>query len=364
METAGTADFVQASLEKMGIRCFRPIPNSVCGILEGDGEKTVALRADMDALPIEEQTGLDFSSAVPGRMHACGHDAHTAIALGSALLLSRHRELVTGNVKFIFQPAEETSGGALPMIRAGVLRNPEVSAIFGLHCNTGRKAGEIALTYGQAYAASETFDIEIIGKMSHGAAPQGGIDAVLVAAQVITALHHIVSREIDPVHPAVLTLGTIAGGQARNILAERVRLEGICRATDPEVLHRLRQKVIRTAEGVASGLGAKALVSFEAGYTALINNDAMTDLVRRSAEKLLGRHAVHINKEPNMGVEDMAYFLKEIPGCFFFLGVANEEKGITAQLHNGAFTIDEEALIIGTAIQCENIVSFLSNRTL
>ena len=365
MDTFKTADFVEKVLNDLGIRTSRPIPSAVVGLLEGSARgnkevKTAALRADMDALPIDEKTGLDYASEKEGRMHACGHDAHTAILLGTALIMSKNRNTLNGNVKFLFQPAEETSGGALPMIEAGVLSNPEVSAIFGLHCNTGLEAGEIAVKYGQVYAASDTFIIDVKGLMSHGAAPHMGVDAIIVSSHIVTALNQIVSREISPANSAVVTIGTVHGGNARNVLAEDVRMTGITRATDPEDLIILRQKIRRTAEGVAAGFGADAIVQFEAGYTALINDRKMTDLVKTSGEKILGRDAVSIHDCPNMGVEDMAYFLKEVPGCFFYLGVANKKQGITAPLHNNRFNIDEDALIYGTAVQCENLFSFLS----
>jgi len=355
-----TASLVEDTLHKLGIGTRRLAGTGVVGLLSGRGPgRTVALRADMDALPLNDEKAVDYASRIPGKMHACGHDAHTAALLGAAMLLTKYKWDFAGNVKFLFQPAEETVGGALPMIEEGAMENPRVDAIFGLHTDVDIDAGTIGVIYGKANAASDTFDVVIYGRGSHGAAPHEGVDAIAVGAQVITALQNVVSRNVDPVDAAVVTVGVIQGGYQRNIIADELRFSGIIRTLDPDTRERVRQRVKDTVIGVASALGAKASVRIFPSYPSLINDNTMVELVKATAEEMLGRKRVIVLEKPNMGVEDFAYFLQRAPGAFFRLGVKNEEKGIVHASHSSLFDIDEDALVIGAAMHAAIALRFL-----
>ncbi|MGI6102991.1 MAG: M20 metallopeptidase family protein, partial [Bacillota bacterium] len=288
-----TASMIEGTLHRLGISTLRVAGTGIIGLLPGRGPgRTVALRADMDALPITDEKTVDYASKIPGRMHACGHDAHTAALLGGAMLLTKYKWDFAGNVKFLFQPAEETVGGALPLIEGGAMENPHVDAVFGLHTDVDIDVGKIGVIYGKANAASDPFDVVIYGRGSHGAAPHEGVDAIAVVAQIITALQNVVSRNVDPVDAAVVTVGVIQGGYQRNIIADEVRLSGIIRTLGPDTRQKVLQRVKDTVIGVASALGAEATVRIIPGYPSLINDNPMVDLVKSTAEDLLGRKNV------------------------------------------------------------------------
>jgi len=361
MEEVRTAERIASYLREMNIEVIEGVAGTgVVGIIRGGSEgKTVALRADMDALPIVDEKNVDYKSKIEGKMHACGHDAHTTILLGTAKVLNGMKKELKGNVKLIFQPAEETTGGAKPMIEAGVLENPHVDAIFGLHVEPEIEMGSIGIKYGKAYASSDMFDLIISGKSAHGAYPHSGIDAVVVAANVITALQTIVGRNVDPRDSAVLSIGMINGGSARNIICDHIEMRGIIRTLNPEtrkmVLHRAKDIV----ENVCASMGAKGEFIRYESYTSLINHESCVDVVRDNGEKVLGKEKIILLQEASMGVEDFAYFLEKVPGAFYFLGCRNEEKGIVHPLHNCLFDIDEECLLIGVRMQVENVKSIL-----
>lgn len=360
LEEHRTAAMVENTLQHLGISTQRVAGTGVIGLLSGASSgRTVALRADMDALPLTDEKKVDYASKMPGKMHACGHDAHTAALLGAAMLLTKHRWEFAGNVKFLFQPAEETVGGALPMIEEGAMENPQVDAVFGLHTDVDIDVGKIGIIYGKANAASDTFDVVICGRGSHGAAPHKGVDAIAVGAQIITALQNVVSRNVDPVDAAVVTVGVIQGGYQRNIIADELRFSGIIRTLDPKTRQAVLQRVKDTVAGIASAMGAKALVRISPSYPSLINDNHMVDLVKDTAEEMLGRRKVVLVKEPNMGVEDFAYFLQRVPGAFFRLGVRNEQKGIVHASHSSLFDIDEDALVIGAAMHAAVALRYL-----
>ncbi|HWR39227.1 MAG TPA: amidohydrolase [Patescibacteria group bacterium] len=360
-EETETVEVVRETLESLGIATNRLAGTGLVGLLTGGKPgKTVALRADMDALPLQDLKTVEYASRRPGKMHACGHDAHTAGLLGAAMLLSKYRDSISGQVKFLFQPAEETVGGALPMIEAGAMENPRVDAVFGLHATPELRVGKIGFSYGKTYAASDDIDIVIQGKESHGAAPQNGIDAIMVAAQVIGGLQSIVSRNVSPADAAVVTIGQIIGGQQRNIIANRVELSGTIRTLDPDTREFVRRQVNKIVTGIAEALGATVQVVLSASYPSLINDVAMTDLVKDSAESLLGKENVVLQTRPTMGVEDFSYFQQKAPGCFFRLGVGNKENGIIHPLHTQLFDIDEEALVIGAAMHAKLAIDFLN----
>ncbi len=346
-----TSEFVEKTLHDIGIKTKRVAGTGIIGILTGkDLGKTVGIRADMDALPLNDGKNVEYASKVKGKMHACGHDAHTAGLLGAAMLLAKHRESFFGQVKFLFQPAEETTGGALPMIKEGAMENPKVNAVFGLHCNVGLDTGKIGVIYGKAYASSDMFDIKIKGKSCHGASPQFGIDAIAVGAQVINCLQSIVSRSIDPLDSAVITVGKFNGGYQRNIIADTANLSGIIRTLEPETRKKIRNNFAKMVNKICEAYGAQADINIVESYPALVNDDKMVDLVRAAASKLIGEQNVVVVSKPGMGVEDFAYFLKEAPGAFFQLGVRNEAKGIVHPAHSNLFDIDEDALPLASAV--------------
>jgi len=361
MEEYRTVAIVEDILKSLGIETKRIAGTGVIGLLRGKGSgKTIALRADMDALPISERNKVCYASKIPSKMHACGHDAHTASLLGAAMLLSKYKNKFNGNVKFLFQPAEETVGGALPMIKEGVLKNPEVDAVFGLHVDVDIEVGKIGIRYGKTNAASDMFDVIIYGKSCHGAAPHEGIDAIVVGAQVVSALQNFVSRNVDPLDSVVVTIGIFEGGYQRNIIADRVKLSGIIRTLDPNIRKIACDRVKKIILGVTEALGAKANINFTPSYPSLINDNSMTDLVKSVAEELLGKANVIVINKPTMGVEDFAYFLQNVSGSFFRVGVKNKEKGITQPAHSSLFDIDEDALPIATAMHTQIALKFLT----
>lgn len=363
LEEHRTAARVQAHLDELGIAHRDGIAETgVLGLLPGDPEgPVVALRGDMDALPLEDQKDVPYRSQVPGKMHACGHDVHTTIVLGAARLLSEIGEL-PGLVKLIFQPAEETVGGARLLVAEGVLEDPKVEAIFGLHVDPELPVGTIAVKYGQRNAASDDLEIDVVGESAHAAYPDKGVDAIVAAAHVVMAIQTVVSRNVDAREAAVVTLGTIEGGRAHNVIPGRVRLVGTIRTLDPAVRAHVRQRVREAAEGAAAALGARAEVTLRASFDPVINDDKMIDRVRDSGTRLLGGERVRVLTQPSMGVEDFGFYLGSTPGAFYSLGVGNVERGIVHPVHHQAFDVDERCLAIGAAMQALNALATLERR--
>ena len=356
-----TAALVEKTLASCGIPARRVAKTGVVGVLDGTGPgRVVALRADMDALELDEGTGATYASGVPGLMHACGHDAHTAILLGAARLLSGRRASLPGSVVFLFQPAEETTGGALPMIEEGVLEDPRVDAVFGLHVGIDLPCGEVSVSEGTVHAASDMFDVTVTGRGCHGAHPHEGVDAVAIAGQVLCSLQSVVSRSVDPLEPSVVTVGTIRGGSARNVLAETVEMGGIIRTLSPGVRKGVRERVRAIVEGTAASLGGRAEIRITEGYPCLVNDPGMARLVKATATGLLGAGKVRPATRPSMGVEDFAYFSGERPGAFFYLGAGNPAKGIIHAAHSPRFDIDEDALPVGAAMMAGVALNFLT----
>jgi amidohydrolase len=309
----------------------------------------VALRADMDALPIEETNELPFRSQVKGVMHACGHDAHTAILLGAAEVLAGLKAKLPGTVVFLFQPAEEGAppgeeGGAPLMVREGVLDDPKVEAVFGFHVGSWTAVGQAGWTDGPIFASSDAFTIEVEGRTVHGAQPHMGLDPVPVAAEIVMALQTIVSRQIDGRQPRVLTIGRVSGGTRFNIIAGRVTMDGTMRAHDAAVRAEMKARLARTVKGVAEAHGTSATLRFlDEGNPPTVNDAALARSVGAPAlERVFGRGAVRV--EPQMVAEDFPYFGQKAPSFYFLLGTRNEAKGIASVNHTSAFDVDEDAL--------------------
>lgn len=351
-----TTEIICKLLDEMNISYKKNIGKSgiVAEIQGKNKDVTIALRADIDALPIFEKTECDFISKNIGKMHACGHDAHTAILLGTIKIFAENRKNLPCNIRFLFQPAEETTGGALPMIKDGCLEG--VNAIFGLHVDPTIDVGKIGIKYGAMNASSTYIDMKITGKSCHGAYPSEGIDAIVTTAYVITSIQSIVSRNIDSRDSAVITFGSINGGEKENIVAQEVICKGTMRTLSNETKKIAKERIKAVVENVSAGFGAKGEVEFRDSYIALINHDEYVDIIKDSGKKLLTENDIIVKKVADMGVEDFAYYLEKIPGAFFNLGVRNIEKGITAPLHNDKFNIDELALFLGVKMQVLNVL--------
>jgi len=362
MEEVETQRLVLDRLAKLGIEAHPVAKTGVLGILRGgragEGTRVVACRADMDALPIQEANDHDYKSRVDGKMHACGHDAHTAMLLGVAELLVDRREELPGTVKFFFQPAEEGPGGAIPMIEEGVMENPAVDAVLGLHVQSALPAGTIGFCKGYAFAGADTLHITIKGVGGHGAHPHLGVDPVACAAQVINCLQTISSRETDPQDPVVITVGRIQGGTRANIIAEKVEMSATVRALDADTRKELPARIERIVAGVCQAMRAEYELEYDFGYDPLLNDDDMIDLTRRCAIEVVGQDSI-VDVPPTMGGEDFSYFAQKAPGAYFRLGVGNEEKGIVYPMHHPKFDVDESALPIGTAVTAYSAWRFL-----
>ena len=362
LEEYRTSQIVLDYLNEWGITVSQLIgETAIVGLIEGEyGDKTIGLRADMDALPIDEKTGASYASLVPGKMHACGHDVHTTILLGAAYILKQLQHDFKGNVKLFFQPAEETVGGAKQMIQAGCLEHPHVNHVLGLHVRPTLNVGEVGFHYGKCHAASDTIFFNIHGKQAHGAYPQDGIDAILIASHVVTALQSLVSRNLSPFESAVLSLGMIEGGTAGNVVCDQVKIRGTLRTLDQTTRAFMKKRLTEVAIHTAEAFGGIADVYLEEGYAPLINAHAITDAVAHVAKQVVGDDNVIMMEHPSLGVEDFAYFAEAVPSCFYNLGTANPQKGIQGMLHENTFDIDEDAIKVGVCLQVLATLHLLS----
>ena len=345
-----TASYVAGALASLGVQVTTGIAGTgVVGLLEsGRPGPTVALRAELDALPIEEATGLPFASQNPGVMHACGHDGHMAALLGACAILCRYRDRLAGNVKFIFQPAEEMLGGGEAVCEAGVLKDPDVDAIFALHLWPWLEKGAVGFSQGTMMAAFDEFSVEVIGRSSHGASPHLGVDAIVAAARVVDALQSIVSREIDPQDPVVVTIGKIRGGTATNVVADRVEIAGSVRTFDPATRSRMPERIERIAANVATAHGATIRFAYNNEYPALANDAQAAARFFGAARAVLGERAARWIDRPSMASEDFAFYLQRVPGAFAFLGI--QEGPDTPGLHTPDFRFDESVLVQAAAL--------------
>ena len=363
-EETNTSKFIKDFLRKEGIQFKEFAGTGVCGIIEGTKEgvnnKVIGLRADIDGLPMQDKKVCSYASKVSGKMHACGHDGHTTILLGAAKLLNKNKDKFNGTVKLIFEPAEETTGGAKVMIEEGVLTNPTVDVMCGLHVEETLDAGMIMVRRGTVNAASNPFNITIKGSGGHGAYPDTAIDPIVMASHVVTSLQSIVSREIKPVNPTVVTIGSIHGGTAQNIIPNEVKLGGIIRTMTNEDREFAKARLKEIVNGICTTFRGSAEIEIEESYPCLYNDDNMVKILEDSAINIIGSENVKVQKNPKLGVESFAYFANKVPSVFYFLGIRNEEKGIVHPAHNSLFDIDEDALPIGVAIQCEVAMNYLT----
>ena len=357
-----TSKVIKDFLSANGIPYIEVAKTGVCGIIKGTKEgknKIIALRGDIDALPIQDMKTCEFKSKVDGKMHACGHDAHTTILMGAAKLLNEHKNEFSGTVKLLFEPAEETTGGAPDMITQGVLENPRVDCVLGLHVDEETECGTIKIKKGVVNAASNPFSIKITGQGGHGASPHTTVDPVVIASHIVIALQTVVSREIAPVNPAVITVGTLHAGTAQNIIPGEATLSGMIRTMTKEDRAFAIQRLNEIVNGIAAMSRAKAEIKVDESYPCLYNNDENVDLITESASLVLGKENVLEQRAPKMGVESFAYFANERPSAFYFLGSGNKEKKTTEPAHSNLFNIDEDCLPIGVAIQADAAFNYL-----
>ena len=338
-----TSKIIIEELEKLGIKVQKNVAKTgVVGLIEGKYPgKTVLLRADMDALKIQEQADVEYKSKIDGMMHACGHDGHVAGLLGAAMILNELKDNLHGNVKLVFQPAEERDGGALPMIEEGVLENPKVDAAFAAHLWGYLNEGEVHLKEGPMMASPDIFNIKVIGKGGHGAVPQESIDPIVITCQIVNSLQTIVSRKINPLDPVVITCGRIQGGDCHNVRPNEVELEGTIRTFNEETRNWVPKVMEDLIRGITTSQGAAYEFKYEPKYPALINDKYMTSFAKESLKKVVGEENVFDLKEPNMGGEDFAYFAQKVPSAFIFVGIANNKSEPVIH-HNPYFKWDSK----------------------
>ena len=359
-----TTSYLRKTVRSLGLELMPlTMETGLLAQLKGDQPgPTVAMRTDIDALPIVESTGLRYRPKVEGCMHACGHDMHMAVVLGAAAVLSEIREKIPGTVRFIFQPAEESPpGGALPLIENGAMDG--VSMIFGLHVDPSVPTGKIGLRDGVTMASVIDFDIVIQGRGGHAARPHDAVDAIVTAGELIHALQTIVAREIDPISPVAITIGRIEGGGARNVIAESVKLKGTARALSDKAVRELPRRIKRTAMAICQARGAKAEVTFFPGYPVLDNHPRANEIFRKNFSALFGRGKI-VQTPLVLGGEDFARYLQLAPGAMFRLGCRNPKIGAVHPWHSSKFKVDEKALVYGTALLCAAVLDSLTGDSL
>ena len=349
-----TTEVIMNCFDKWGVKYERLLETGVVATVEGaKGGKTVALRADIDALPIEEKTELPFSSQNEGRMHACGHDIHTAVLLGTAKILSKNKDKFCGKVKLIFEPDEELLGGAERLIEKGAMK--DASAVFGLHVRPELPKGHVQVKYGKSYAAADVFEVDVIGKSVHGAEPQKGIDALLIASHIVTALQTVVSRNLAPTESAVLSVCTFNAGTVCNQIAGKATFGGIMRSLGKETREKLKSLLTSTAMGIAESMGAKCEVRIRESYPGITNDNEMTAFLKECAEDILGKENVSVSDTPLMTSEDFGFYLDEAPGSFYHVGCECDYP-----LHSDRFNPDESAILTGMLVDLKAVNEFLN----
>ncbi|RKD21929.1 amidohydrolase [Caminicella sporogenes DSM 14501] len=357
-----TSALVAEKLKKLDIEVKTNVGiTGVIGLLKGKYPgKTILLRADMDCLEMTELNDIEYKSKYPGLMHACGHDAHTTWLLGAAMILSEFKDELHGNVKFLFQPAEESQGGANRMINEGVLENPKVDAAIGAHVWPIVESGKIGIKYGSMMAAPDKFTLTIYGKGGHGAEPHNCIDPISIACQAYMSLQTIVSRKINPIEPAVISITMFNAGSAHNVIPDRVEMVGTVRTLTNELREEIPKMMESIIKGITEANGGSYEFEYIPYYPPVINNDEITDVVKHAGEEILGKDNVVELKNPTMGGEDFSYFQQKVPGAFFVVGTYNENKKITKPLHSPYFNIDEDILSKASAVLAESALLYLN----
>jgi len=362
-EEEKTAEFICQTLDNYGIPYQKGVAgHGVVALIQGSdpGSRCVALRADMDALPVTELNEVPYVSTEKGKMHACGHDVHMACLLGAAVILSEAKDLLTGTVKLIFQPSEETyPGGAIGMIKAGVLENPDVWVVLGQHVLPILDAGKVGFSPGPAMASTDEIYLTVKGTGGHAAAPNMVVDPVLIAAHIIVALQQIVSRHADPMTPTVLSFGRIIGEGRTNVIPNVVKIDGTVRTYDEDWRKEMHQRIEKMATSIASGMGGSCEVKIAHGYPYLHNDEELTGRLQALATDFLGSDHV-VTLEPRMTAEDFAYYAQRVPSCLYRLGVRNESRGITSFLHSPTFDVDEAALETGSGLMAWLAINLLN----
>jgi amidohydrolase len=342
-----TSAYVAGVLSSCGIHVQEAVGKTgVIGNLTGQGRdhRTLAIRTDMDALPIQERTQLDFASRHPGVMHACGHDVHTTVGLGTAMILAQLKEELPGNLRFIFQPAEEIAQGASWMVQDGAMK--DINAIFGLHVFPSIPGGVVGIRYGALTAAADDLEVFIQGESGHGARPHEAIDAIWIASQVITTLQQSISRTQNPLRPLVLSIGQISGGRAPNVIADQVRLAGTVRSLHPDTYHNLPQWIETIIANICQSYGATYEINYRRGVPSVQNDQFLTEILEKASREAWGNTAVQIINEPSLGAEDFALYLQHASGSMFRLGVGKPGQ-VNHPLHHPEFEVNEEAIVIG-----------------
>ncbi len=355
-----TQGIILRELEAMGVEARPCADTGVLAFIRGGKPgKTIGLRADIDALPIQEETGLPFASQNPGVMHACGHDLHTASLLGAAKLLKAHESELQGSVRLFFQPDEEGNGGGQRMVDEGCMEG--VDAVFGGHSSTSTEAGGYSLKYGDCYAASTTFQVTVRGKGCHGAYPGSGIDPIVVASQIVVALQTMTSRRVYATDSVVVTVGVFNAGTAGNIIPGEAKFRGTIRCFGPEMRKRMQEMFVTLVDGVARSMGAEADIMIADGYPGVVNQDAFSALVEQSMVKLVGRDKVSLQREPNMGTEDFGAFMKDltVPGCYCSFGFGDGGKECVHPAHGCYYRANEEGLPYAAALFVQVVQDFL-----
>ncbi|RMF86751.1 MAG: amidohydrolase [Nitrospinota bacterium] len=355
-----TSDLVATRLAALGLQVRRNLGKTgVVGLLDsGRPGRTVLVRADMDALPIQEERDTPYRSTINGKMHACGHDGHTAILLTTAKIFAQSPESLSGKILFLFQPAEEVGNGAAAMLSDGALAGITVDAVLGLHLTTELPVGTVAARPGAALAATDMFTIQVVGRGGHAARPQETVDPLLMAAHIITMVQSLVAREVDPVDTAVLSITSIHGGTTFNIIPEQVTMQGTLRTFQPATRTMLQERLGTIVRGTAQTLRGEAALTWQEGTPAVVNDPEMTERFLRVAREVVGPQRV-LTPPPITAGDDMALWLQQAPGCYFFVGARNEAKGIDKPHHHPQFDIDEQALPLGVELLCQGIHDFL-----
>jgi amidohydrolase len=344
-----TSKFIQQKLKEFGIPFEIKATTGVVGLIKGKnpGKQTIALRGDMDALPIKEENDVPYKSKKEGVMHACGHDVHTTCILGAGKILNELKDEWEGTVKLIFQPGEEKNpGGASLMIKDGVLKNPKPAAIFGLHVHPGLQTGKLSFREGKVMASADEIYITVKGKGGHAAAPNLCVDPILIASHLIIALQQVVSRNNNPYNPTVLSITSFQGGTTTNVIPSEVKLKGTFRSMDEKWRFKAHELIKKIAADLVTGMGGEIDLLIDIGYPSVYNNEALHQLAKEKASEFMGKQNVE-ETEKRMGAEDFGYYTQLIPGCFYRLGVMNVSKKITAGVHTPTFNIDENAIEIG-----------------